>query len=141
MKYAHQHAVTRFAIIAIVALLPLLIGGHSVAIATTGITSYSDFLKGVRYSKFEQFENRINAEVLDKNVFAAMQNHILRHYRRVKITNSFLGQSGSPIDCVALKSQPSLQSRKMRGHKLATPPNATGQCNEESTGHCGPSVS
>ena len=132
MKNLIQRLVVKSGLVATAALLPLFLGGQSVAVAATGITSYSDFMKGVRYAQFEQFENRINSKVSDKTAFAAMQNHILRHYRRVKITNSFLGQSGSPIDCVALKSQPSLQSRKMRGHKLATPPKALTRADQRS---------
>jgi hypothetical protein len=112
----------KFWLTSIAAFVGLFFGAHSVATAAVGITSYSDFLKGVRYAQFEQFENRINSEVMDKQAFTTMQKHILKHYRGVKITNSFLGQSGSPIDCIAIKSQPSLQIRKMHGHILATPP-------------------
>ncbi|MDP6653217.1 MAG: neprosin family prolyl endopeptidase [Gammaproteobacteria bacterium] len=131
MKNLIQCLVTRSGLVA-TALLPLFLGVHSVAAAAVGIASYSDFIKGVRYAQFEQFENRINSEVMDKQAFTAMQKHILKHYRGVKITNSFLGQSGSPIDCVTIKSQPSLQSRKMRGHKLATPPKALTRADQRS---------
>lgn len=122
----------KFWLTSIAAFVGLFFGAHSVATAAVGITSYSDFLKGVRYAQFQQFENRINSEVMDKQAFTAMQKHILKHYRGVKITNSFLGQSGSPIDCVTIKSQPSLKSREMRGHKLATPPKALTRADQRS---------
>ena len=123
----------KFWLTSIAAFVGLFFGAHSVATAAVGIASYSDFLKGVRYAQFEQFENRINSEVMDKQAFTAMQKHILKHYRGVKITNSFLGQSGSPIDCVTIKSQPGLKSREMRGHKLATPPKALTRADQRST--------
>ena len=132
MKNLIQRLVVKSGLVATAALLPLFLGGQSVAVAATGITSYSDFMKGVRYAQFEQFENRINSKVSDKTAFAAMQKHILKHYRGVKIANSFLGQSGSPIDCVTIKSQPGLKSRKMRGHKLATPPKALARADQRS---------
>ena len=131
MKNTNQRVVTRSGLVA-TALLPLFLGVHSVAAVAVGIASYSDFLQGVRYSKFKQFESHINSKVLDKNAFAAMQKHILKHYRGVKIANSFLDQSGSSVDCVTLKSQPSLQIRKMRGHKLATPPKALTRADQRS---------
>ena len=132
MKNLIQRLVVKSGLVATAALLPLFLGGQSVAVAATGITSYSDFMKGVRYAQFEQFENRINSKVSDKTAFAAMQKHILKHYRGVKIANSFLGQSGSPIDCVTIKSQPGLKSRKMRGHKLANPPKALARADQRS---------
>ena len=132
MQNVQQCLVTRSSLVATGALLPLFFSGFSVAVAATGITSYSNFLTGVTSSQFEQFENRIDSRVLDKYAFTAMQKHILRHYHGVQIANSFLDQSGNPIDCITLKSQPSLQSRKMRSHKLATLPKALARTDQSS---------
>ena len=138
MQNVQQCLVTRSNLVATGALLPLFFSGLSAAVAAvaavaaTGITSYSNFLTEVENSQFEQFESRIDSEVLDKYAFTAMQKHILKHYHGVQVANSFLDQSGNPIDCITLKSQPSLQSRKMRSHKLATPPKALARADQRS---------
>ena len=80
MQNVQQCLVTRSNLVATGALLPLFFSGLSAAVAAvaaTGITSYSNFLTEVENSQFEQFESRIDSEVLDKYAFTAMQKHIL----------------------------------------------------------------
>ncbi len=90
--------------------------------ANTGISPLDDHLYGVKNSSFKEFKDLRGAQIRDPKKFEEMKKYILEYYEGVLVTNSFIGDSGRTIDCVITETQPSLQTPKMRDHKIATPP-------------------
>ena len=88
-----------------------------------GIASFQDFLAGVKTAKFEKYKELRDSAIVNEKEFSRMQGHILRLYEGVKVTNSFMGQGGSIIDCVTIDSQPGLRGKKLaKGPKASIPP-------------------
>lgn len=105
-----------------VALATLLLFASQTLFAATGIIPLEDYLYGVEKASLKDYLDLKGTEVNDERSFDEMKKHILEHYQGVLVTNSFLGDSGKIIDCVITESQPSLQTEKMRDHKIAKPP-------------------
>ena len=82
-----------------------------------GIAPHKAFLESVRTAKFAAFKEQKDSAIKEEKEFARMQKHILGLYEGVVVTNSFLDQSETIIDCVTIESQPGL-----RGKKLAKTP-------------------
>jgi hypothetical protein len=83
----------------------------------------AQFLASTQKAAFADYAKRAGAKVANEQEFLKMKNHILSMYEGVIVKNSFVMEKNGHIDCIDMKTQPSLR----RGGKQLTiqkPPEA-----------------
>ena len=78
------------------------------------ITSFKAFIESTQAAKHTAFVEMKGNKVVDKEVFAEMQAHILKLYDKVEVKHSFVDKGGAVFDCIPIAQQPSLKGVKER---------------------------
>lgn len=82
---------------------------------------YEQFIASTQKAAFADYARRAGTKVSDDKEFLKMKNHVLSMYQGVIVKNSFVMENNGYVDCIDVKTQPSLR----RGGKqltIQTPP-------------------
>src|SRR5262249_23482419 len=63
-------------------------------------------------------KNLVGAKVASAAAFNEMKTHVQNLYKDLKVTHSFTGHDGQPVDVVSIDQQPSLKHALLRNHKV-----------------------
>jgi hypothetical protein len=81
----------------------------------------AEFIASTQKAAFADYAKRAGSKVANDQEFLKMKNHILSMYEGVIVKNSFVMERNGYVDCIDVKTQPSLR----RGGKqltIQTPP-------------------
>jgi Neprosin len=80
------------------------------------------FIDSVASAKFADFAQRPTCKLRDPDLFAAMKEHVLDHYRGVEGQGSFVSDGGQVVDCIPVNQQPSARRLTSPIPKVTEPP-------------------
>jgi hypothetical protein len=84
---------------------------------------FEDHRKQLHEATHEQYKHLPGVKVASAAHFNEMKAHLLRMHKDLKVTHTFLGHDGHPVDVVAIDHQPSLRHPLLKHHKVQhTPP-------------------
>ncbi len=87
------------------------------SVADTEFVPFSAFLEATEKAEFEQYAQLKYSHVANKENFLAMKSHIADTYYKVEVNHSFVFPDTGYVDCINLRTQPSLR----RGDKFSAP--------------------
>lgn len=70
------------------------------------ITSFKAFIETTQAAKHTAFVEMKGNKVVNREVFAEMQAHILKLYDKVEVKHSFVDKGGAVFDCIPIEQQP-----------------------------------
>jgi len=85
--------------------------------------THEQFIASTQKAAFADYAKRADTKVANEKEFLRMKNHVLSMYEGVIVKNSFAMEANGYVDCIDVKTQPSLR-RGGKQFTIQTPPNA-----------------
>ncbi len=84
--------------------------------------AYGQFLENTQSAQLNEFLEEPGIQVSNVREFERMKNHIVQHYAGVEVSNSFVRDEQTMVDCVSIGTQPSLRQTDGSFAQVASPP-------------------